>query len=501
MQYDQSNETMIGRYRRGFWHYFGRVVRTVAYIAGATFVARWALVQLQPIRLKPTKHTTTPIGPSAVTPGLRRIVVSDLHLGNGDRLDDFDADAVLVDFITHYVRDSRPTELILAGDAFEFLQVRLPNIDDDDWSEESAIQRLDAILKAHALVTQALGAYIAEPANQLTVLIGNHDFELHYQGVKRRLREALGLREDDERLRFGISYHGGGIYLVHGNQFDSWNRFVRFEGVSEPFEVVRGTQLVKEIINDLEQDPLEIAPLVDNVKPSSALFWYLITLPRLRHRASRRFMLRGVMRVLQTIAWSTPDHMPIDGHGTVHLRGIALSTPLRKWITAFRRQRVSRHREVAQTVSEMAEYLAPHDEVVDQVQIEAHRQLRREMDAFGDAVTYEMFRLARSSEYGANSLFVCGHTHQAAVVSLGPDQSYINTGTWTEVVYDIATMHVQEQRYPFLEITYPHDPIRPKARLLVWQRDQKQPQPWQSESGLVREQQRISSDAPVGVRG
>src|SRR6185295_19077231 len=95
-------------------------------------------IRLRRILLRSTADSTPPIAPEQVDPHMRRVIISDLHIGAGDRLDDFDADAELTRFIRNYVAGSAPTELILAGDSFEFLQVRLPDLSDFEWSGEAA---------------------------------------------------------------------------------------------------------------------------------------------------------------------------------------------------------------------------------------------------------------------------------------------------------------------------------------------------------------------------
>src|SRR5262245_7452924 len=251
-------------------------------LLAAAVLLRWLAIRLRRVLLLPTEDTTPPITPDEVRPNICRLILSDLHMSAGDRLDDFDADVELVAFIRTNAMGAGPVELILAGDTFEFLQVRLPGLGDYEWSGAAAEQRLRAILSAHAQVIGALREFVAQPDNQLTLLIGNHDFELHYAAARTLLRDALGLAPDDGRMRFGLTYEGGGIYLEHGNQFDEWNRFVHFEGISEPFEVVRGTRVVKDVINAMEADPLQVAPMVDNVKATSAIFWYMLSLPVLR---------------------------------------------------------------------------------------------------------------------------------------------------------------------------------------------------------------------------
>lgn len=452
-------------------------------LAGLALALRWLFLQLRRVVLRPTAFTTPPIGPAAITPQLRRLVLSDLHLGGGDHLDDFTDDAALIAFLDHYAA-GEPTELILAGDTFEFLQVRLPDLADDEYSDAAAARRLDTIIGAHIEVFAALARFVAAPGSQLTVLIGNHDFELHYPEAKSRLRTALGLDPADPRLRFGVSYNGGGVYIVHGNQFDGWNRFVHFDGITEPFEVVRGTQLVKEVINDLEDEPLPVAQLIDNVKPSSVFFWYLVALPQLRIPAARRFLARGVTGFLQVVAWPAPHQMPITAQGP----GGPLSTPalrgLWRWIASIRGGRVARHRKMARQVGEVASAVEPPGEMLDHVQSEATRQVEREVRAFNDRFAREMLQIARRPEHGDDTLFICGHTHLAQVVPLGNDQFYINTGTWIEIIYDVATMRRQDQRFPFLEITYP-DGAKPHGHLLVWVGEDRLPQRWREGPELV----------------
>ncbi|MFV9503209.1 MAG: metallophosphoesterase [Oscillochloridaceae bacterium umkhey_bin13] len=453
-------------------------------LALALFWARWLFLRLRQIKLAPTPYTTPPITPDMVAPHRRLIVLSDLHLGAGDRLDDFSDDEALVAFIDHYVLAAEPTELILAGDTLEFLQVRLPHVRDDEYSDAAAAARLAAIVAAHPTVFAALARLVADQRHQLTVLIGNHDFELHYPAAKAQFAAALGLAPDNPQLRFGLSFQGHRVYIVHGNQFDGWNRFVRFEGISEPFEVVRGTQLVKEVINELEEDSLPLAPLVDNVKPSSSFFWYLMALPRLRNQASRRFLARGVTGFIQVVAWPTPHQMPITGRGPGGLLSLPIMRGFWRLVARFRRGRVERQHELSRQVGRMAEAVEPPDEVVEQMQIEATRQFEREQRSFNDRFLRAVIELARQPAHRDDLIFVCGHTHVARSLMIGPGQTYVNTGTWTEIIYDVATMRRQEQRFPFLEISYPAPAARPQAQLLVWTEPTQTPQPWVEDAAM-----------------
>ncbi len=483
---------------------FRRALRWVVQALAAVVVVRWGLIRLRRVLLLPTGDTTPPIHSDEVAPRMRRLLISDLHLGGGDRLDDFDADDELAAFISSYALGAEPTELILAGDTFEFLQVRISGVSDYEWSGEAAARRLETILSAHPEPVAALRAFVVQPENQLTVLIGNHDFELHYAAAKRLMWQALGLAEGDQRLRFGISYEGGGIYLEHGNQFDPWNRFIHFEGISEPFEVVRGTQVVKDVINPLEDDPLEDAPLVDNVKPVSAFFWYMLSLPRLRRPEVRRFVARGLLRLFRSVALPrTYLRRPVlevreellGAPGETLQRELTLQAvyeadpALRQAVAANYggvEPEIKLRRRIAQSSLALAQAFVqrlgvgrqPSEATLAEIEQEAGRQLRREVREFKGAVLQQMAWIAASPEHSHNTLFVCGHTHLAQVVALNDAQVYVNTGTWTEIVLDMVAGRRQEQRFPFLEIRYTQGSTAPSGRLLVWRGTENEPLPW-----------------------
>lgn len=481
-----------------------RVLGWAIELLAAAVLLRWGLIRLRRVLLLPTGDSTAPIGPSQVAPGMRRLIVSDLHLGGGDRLDDFDSDDELAAFIRTYATRDEPVELILAGDTFEFLQVRLPGLGDYEWSGGAAEQRLRAILSAHPEPIAALREFVAQPGNQLTLLIGNHDFELHYAAAKRLLYQALDLEDTDKRLRFGISYEGDGIYLEHGNQYDSWNSFVHFEGISQPFEVVRGTRVVKDVINALEDDPLAVAPLIDNVKPTSAFFWYMLSLPRLRQPEVRHFVVRGLLRLFRTVALprvyrarpvlAVREEL-LGAPGETLQREMALEAvyqlepALREAAAAnhggmvpevqIRRRSQERLSGLAQAFARRLGRDHESSEVrLAQIEQEAGRQLRQEIREFKGTLLRVMAGIAASPNHGNNVLFVCGHTHLAEVVALSDRQTYMNTGTWTTIVQDIATNRRQEQRFPFLEVLYPSGSGEAQGRLLVWRGVETEPQPW-----------------------
>ncbi|MGQ9827565.1 MAG: metallophosphoesterase [Roseiflexus sp.] len=431
--------------------------------------------RLRPMRLRPTTETTPPIEVNDIQVGMRRVVLSDLHLGAGDRLDDFTADTELAALLHHYAADPEPTELILAGDTFEFLQVCLPDVPDLEWSSGAAARRLQVILQAHVAPVAALRAFLARRDNQVTVLIGNHDFELHYAEAKQVLRQALGLGPGDPRLRFGVRYEGDGIFLVHGNQFDRWNRFVHFDGICEPFEVVFGTRLIREAINLLEDEPVDIATLIDNIKPLSAIFWYALSLPTLRNRATRRLVARGLVLLINVLLRHTTYIVDQDDRGRTS--SDLIWKPIYHQVT------------LAATLLARAVGVRQQSGVFPAAAFQraAEQQMRQSVRAFRNASIRSMARIARDPRRQSVSLFICGHTHLAQIAPLNERQTYINTGTWTDVIVDVATSRRQQQRFPYLEITYPTKGALPEWRLLVWREAGRSPSLWRDEHAPVLE--------------
>lgn len=449
---------------RRWWSIVGAIATMVLSI-------RYVLTRVRPVVLRPTGDSTPELGGAETTLGIRRIIVSDLHLGAGDRLDDFNADREFAEFVREYVMN-QPTELILAGDTFEFLQVELPDIPDFEWSGRAAERRLEVILDAHPLVVHALNEFIRTPGCYLTLLVGNHDFEIHYRSAKALLRRKLHLTVDDARLRFAIRYHGDGVFIEHGNQFEQWNSFVRFEGISQPFELVRGTYAVKSVINTLERAPLPIAPYIDNVKPSSAFLWHLLGLTRLRDWQVVSFVMRGVFMAIRSML------MPLSYRKSEEL--IESATSVRHLENQRRLQRAidTMRRVIERRTERRSDTVPPY--LMAHIERESRRQLLREVREFNVSVLREMVKIAHAPQHRDTVLFVCGHTHLAQHVPFNERQTYVNVGTWTDVVIDIATGKRQHQRCPFLQVDYFEGKMQ--YEFLVWRGMQMEPTPWSPEA-------------------
>lgn len=112
-----------------------------------------------------------------------RVFISDIHLGDGSKSDDFHRDEELIQFLKW--TDNRASEIVIVGDLYELWQARL-----------------EKIFWAHADVIHALD----ERRNKVHFVFGNHD--------------ALPFA----RLT-PSDYMKDGVCAVHGHQFDTANSY------------------------------------------------------------------------------------------------------------------------------------------------------------------------------------------------------------------------------------------------------------------------------------
>ncbi len=168
------------------------------------------------------------------------LVISDIHLGAGtyvkgvkNILEDFHYDEEMVDFLSYYSKgdyEKREVELIINGDLFDLLAVPYVEFFDDEfWSEEAALEKLKMIVEAHPEVMNAFGEFLTKKNKKIIFIIGNHDGEL----VLKKLQEYL-LEQFSESIRdkFIIKVEKTGEYsphegilLKHGHEYEIAHQF------------------------------------------------------------------------------------------------------------------------------------------------------------------------------------------------------------------------------------------------------------------------------------
>ncbi len=205
----------------------------------------------------------------------RAIVLSDLHLGPDGPLAIFRDAPALVAFLSSLAQDDQPpTELILAGDIFDFLQ----SPDYNGFDVRLAEQRFQAIVNGPQTkhVMAALKSLAICPNHTITLLAGNHDPEMLLPGVRAMFEkeiDAVGRVRygDDEPLWPGqdtrppIWGHAVGtkdecVWVVHGDRWDTCNAIHRDElrrlvKEGHPVDLPVGSKLVYRVLNQLQPRP------------------------------------------------------------------------------------------------------------------------------------------------------------------------------------------------------------------------------------------------------
>lgn len=189
--------------------------------------------------------------------------------------------------------DAPPTELVLAGDLFDFLQVE----GYDGFDADLSVPRFDEILRCPhtAAVIAALRRLAQKPRVEVTVLAGNHDPELLVPSVRERFEVAIGrkdsvLHADDESLLPGVGDQlpiwgralgedGRAVWVIHGDRWDTLNSIHRGTfreaiAAGKPVSLPAGSHLVFEVLQKLKPT----YHWIDQLKPEAAVLVLLIYL-------------------------------------------------------------------------------------------------------------------------------------------------------------------------------------------------------------------------------
>lgn len=197
------------------------------------------------------------------------LILSDLHLGAGDELEDFQAlsaaplrpnpaqrrDAMTLQherfaaLLAAHADAPRPQHLLLLGDIADIWLVRRPR--------ERIVNALLRVMRAHAPWFAALHAWLAA-GHRLTWVLGNHDQPLVDRAAWGLLADALpGLNA----AAGGGPLHSfadpaSGLYAEHGHQWDPLNRM---RALGNPRADCPGRRIVRSVVRPLKP----VFPLID----------------------------------------------------------------------------------------------------------------------------------------------------------------------------------------------------------------------------------------------
>lgn len=382
-------------------------------------------------------------------------VISDLHLGGepGFQMCSPDGQALLAQFVTWVTAQRRPeadAHLVLAGDVVDFLAEQ--PVTAFTHAEHEASRKLAQIFARTAPIWAALAAHVRAGA-PLTLMLGNHDIELSMPGPRRALLERLGpgrveILHDDEALRMGE------LLVEHGNRYDDWNwvdhdqlRRVRRDisrGAQIPegfFTPLPGSRFVVDLMNPLKKD----FAFVDLLKPEDATVAPFLALlrpglaPNLRDLA--KLAKKAAAAKLRAWApWNRPGRALEDAPDGEEIdEAITLAEQIASGADAWKAARDAGQRGATW---DLLSLLLDAKRVPEERAIYLDKLLtvlRARWGEVGEAfdVNLELAQYheaaARSAEAGFKAI-VYGHTHLVKRVKLGEGATYLNSGTWADVM-------------------------------------------------------------------
>jgi len=352
-----------------------------------------------------------------------KIVLSDLHLSTGlfwsgerNPLEDFYYDEELSDLILYFCNgkygNDYQVELILNGDIFDFLNVPYKGDFPEAITEELSLWKLNKCLKGHPAVVNALKVFINKPNKTLIYQVGNHDQDFFFKKVQQSFIDAIE-PEDPSKVNFICNKEyftiEGNIEIHHGHQFESVHVF--------NYELPFLTKGLSEPILNLPWGSLFVMKIVNRLKSERDFLDKV--------RPVKLFFLYGMLTdPIFTIKYFTLTSL-------YFLKTRFVYDP--------------RRRSTLKTTLKI---------------------LREELQLWDDGESAAKEILKKKSDVQA---VIMGHTHVPRYAVYGDGRVYVNTGTWTKMVYlDLVRFGVSTMK-TFCKIDYDGNGSRPKITLQEWQ--------------------------------
>jgi UDP-2,3-diacylglucosamine pyrophosphatase LpxH len=222
------------------------------------------------------------------------VIVSDLHLGFNERMDNFAGDAKFAKFCERVAKFATDKKLaltfILAGDVFEMWEMAPNDETHPDTSAEhigsnlffpavdapakaAATERgtwqIDKALKKHPVFAEGMSKLLAVDA-RLVYLPGNHDhamlnpaLQIHFRN---RVEEATGTDLGGGRLQFAHYYRMPELklYVEHGHQFADGDS--SYADVTDWTREAPGYYFLRYVYSRLEGLPAMHVPLCEIIR-------------------------------------------------------------------------------------------------------------------------------------------------------------------------------------------------------------------------------------------
>ena len=395
----------------------------------------------------------------------RLVVISDLHLGGMSptmmsRPKELGA---FIGGLPQRLGDGERLELVIAGDFVDFLSIPPWSAWTPDPAE--AVRKLASVVgepddpNGFAPVFDALRAHVAA-GHRLTVMLGNHDLELTLPPVQDAFLRRVGADPHDVLFVMdGRAYRRGGLLIEHGNRYDDANAndYAHLRALASflsrgetpdalaTVTVSTGSQLVTRVVNPLKR----VYPFVDLLKPEGELLAYLVFAlePGLVRQYLGDF---GLLFSAQRKADANSDGRPPGATENVAGESKAIDEEIRaRFPELF--DKIHQPAEnvgfgdlfsgffgsvLSDSISELVRKNKPIPaERVAKARVSLRRLLAgdRSFDRSGPDGQYGVAAARLVKDPGVESV-VMGHTHLARHIGPADKATYINTGTWADLV-------------------------------------------------------------------
>lgn len=351
---------------------------------------------------------------------LLRLVLSDLHLGTGSRpgelnvFEDFHYDDEFAELLAHYDRqagEDGEIELILNGDVFDLLKVKIGGVWPTEITDEIATEKLRQCMDGHPKFVNALKEFVGKERRRLVFLPGNHDLDMWFPGPQELFKRYVAPGKAAERIHFVTSgdtyYLPEGIQIRHGHQLERIHRV--------DYDKMTRTRRDGTVILDLPWGSLWILEVMN---PAKALRSYVDRIQPLS-----RFLLAALL-------FDTRYVLGFLYHSSAYW--------LRRRIFNFAAWR---------------EYVRWFP-----------KALREEIIALGgyDEAAVRALKKLRGVQY-----LIIGHSHGPRFRQLPDGKILVNTGTWMRMI-NLDIRHLgQDSGLTYCRIEYSDDG-RPTVNLMRW---------------------------------
>ena len=341
-------------------------------------------------------------------------VISDCHLsaghvfeGKNNPHEDFHFDEEMCDLFRHFSTgkygDGVHVELVIAGDYFDYLNVPVKGEFEEAITEEMSVEKTKAIIAGHPKVMKALKHFASMPDKHITYLIGNHDADLAFPKVREEIIRAWDphghypsekvtiIHDSDKIIVEGGAEIWHGMQLEAGNSLNFENPIVTTDSGMKLLSMPWGSIYVLKIVNRLKGE----RDFVDKIRPIKLFIMVGIVTDTF---FTLKFCFLSWFYFLKTRLFND--------------RQASLLQRLKSTILILKEQSLASFQDLERPVRK---YLDHNPEV--------------------------------------NTIIV-GHSHRAADKTYPDGRQYINTGTWTKMVYlDFSGIGMAQKRpFAFIHI-------------------------------------------------